>query len=52
MGLGGTVSYSLAAGLTGIEYMAYPTLTGSAVLGSLQVSYGLPNTPGSGSGLG
>lgn len=52
IGLTTTVNYSLMAGLTGIEYIRYPTLTGSANLGTLEVSYGLPNTYGSGSGLG
>jgi len=52
MGVGGTAAYSLLAGLTGIEYVSYPTLTGSAASGSLELSYGLPSTPGSGSGLG
>jgi hypothetical protein len=51
-----TGSLSLMVGLTTIDPRTFPTLTGSAVYNSASIGssfgYGLPLTPGSGSGLG
>lgn len=52
----GTGSISMMAGMTMIQERDFPILTGSAVyhtgtLGNV-FGYGLPNTPGSGTGLG
>lgn len=52
----GTASYEIMAGLTGIPWKNFPVLTGSATYNSgttaFVYGYGLPQTPGSGSGLG
>lgn len=52
----GTGSYEILAGLTNIKWRDFPVLTGSAIYNSGSITfnygYGLPQTPGSGSGLG
>lgn len=54
MGLGGSPTYSLMAGLTTILPRDYPTLTGSQTLttASLEVTYGYSGTLGWATGLG
>lgn len=52
----GTVQCSIAAGLTTIDQKIFPILTGSAIYNSASIGniygYGIPDTPGAGSGLG
>lgn len=51
-----STSYEVIAGLTTVTNRSFPTLTGSAVYNSSSVDfiymYGLPGTPGYGTGLG